>query len=91
MFPTPNKVDFDYVFHADVGDNPLVLIVVTTVLGMYLILLVYARRRDCKDSEKVSYYSFESLTFFSNILVAVRKSFSFCFFIAQDTLFKLPA
>ncbi|XP_028400602.1 uncharacterized protein LOC114523771 [Dendronephthya gigantea] len=53
VFPSPNKIDFNFVFDADVSDNPVVLIAVLTVLGVFLILFVYARRRDRKDAEKI--------------------------------------
>jgi hypothetical protein len=53
VFPSPNKIDFHYVFDADIRNNPLALIAVSTVFGIYLVLLLNARRRDRKDSEKV--------------------------------------
>ena len=49
----PNPIDFDKVFSADLSKNPAVLIVVCLIFGLYLLLVVIARRYDNKDLDKV--------------------------------------
>jgi len=53
FFVAPNPIDFDKVFSADVSDNPVVLSVVVGLFGLYLILVVFARRADKRDEKKV--------------------------------------
>ena len=56
-FAKPNPIDFTKAFQgfANVGENPTVFAVVLSLFGVYLILLIWARWRDRKDSEKVSF------------------------------------
>ena len=51
----PNPIDFDKVFSADLSKNFVVLLVVCLLFGLYLVLIVIARRFDKKDQEKVRY------------------------------------
>lgn len=55
VFPAPNEIDFQQVFDANLNDNPVALIAVSTSFGLFLILLIYARRQDRQDLEKVRY------------------------------------
>ena len=54
----PNPIDFDKVFRKlpDIFDdgNFVVLLTVCSVLGLWLLALVLARRADRKDEHKVS-------------------------------------
>ena len=49
----PNPIDFDKVFSADLSKNFVVLLVVCLLFGLYIVLVVIARRFDKKDLEKV--------------------------------------
>lgn len=49
----PNPIDFDKVFSADLSKNFVVLLVVCLLFGLYLLLVVIARRFDKKDLDKV--------------------------------------
>lgn len=54
----PNPIDFGKVFSADLSKNPVVLIVVCLMFGLYFILVLIARRYDKKDLEKVRHFVF---------------------------------
>lgn len=51
----PNPIDFDKVFSADLSKNFVVLLVVCLIFGLYIMLVVIARRFDKKDLEKVGF------------------------------------
>lgn len=51
----PNPIDFDKVFSADLSKNFVVLLVVCLIFGLYILLVVIARRFDKKDLEKVGF------------------------------------
>ena len=51
----PNPIDFDKVFSADLSENFVVLLVVCLIFGLYILLVVIARRFDKKDLEKVGF------------------------------------
>lgn len=57
----PNPIDFGKVFSADLSKNPVVLIVVCLMFGLYFILVLIARRYDKKDLEKVRHFAFSLL------------------------------
>ena len=50
----PNKIDWDKVSFEELLKNPLVFSVVCAIFGLYFLLVVWARRADRKDLEKVS-------------------------------------
>lgn len=50
----PNKIDWDKVSLEELLKNPLVFSVVCGIFGLYFLLVVWARRADRKDLEKVS-------------------------------------
>lgn len=54
----PNPIDFDKVFSADLSKNFVVLLVVCLIFGLYLLLVLLARRFDNKDIEKVRYSAY---------------------------------
>lgn len=48
-------IDFDYVFdNADFEDNLTIYLTVIVSFVLYLLLMIWARRQDKKDLEKVS-------------------------------------
>lgn len=49
----PNKIDWDKVSLAELLNNPLVFSVVCGIFGLYFLLVLWARRADRKDLEKV--------------------------------------
>ena len=54
FFVPPNKIDWDKVSLEELLKNPLVFSVVCGIFGLYFLLVVWARRADRKDLEKVS-------------------------------------
>ncbi|KAG1677778.1 Polycystic kidney disease protein 1-like 2 [Nymphon striatum] len=54
FFVMPNTIDFDYVFeNASIVDNLTIYVTVIVSFALYLLLLVYTRRKDNKDLEKL--------------------------------------
>ena len=55
FFVAPNPIDFSKAFagFANLAENPVAFATVLSILGLYLILLFWARREDRKDIEKV--------------------------------------
>nr|XP_045617521.1 uncharacterized protein LOC123770009 [Procambarus clarkii] len=54
FFIMPNTIDFSYVFaNAGFADNLTIYLVLIISLGLYFIILIYARIMDKKDVEKV--------------------------------------
>ncbi|XP_023225224.1 uncharacterized protein LOC111626157 [Centruroides sculpturatus] len=54
FFVTPNTVDFAYVFaNAGFADNVTIYMTIIVTLLLYIILLIWARRQDKKDTEKL--------------------------------------
>ena len=55
FFVAPNPIDFNKVFQglANIHDNPTVLAFVSSLLGLYILLVIWARRVDRKDATKV--------------------------------------
>lgn len=52
----PNTIDWNFVFsHADFMKNPTVYVTEIIITAIYLLAVVWARRRDRKDLEMVSY------------------------------------
>ena len=51
----PNPIDFDKAFagFANLAENPVAFSTVLAILGVYLIMLFWARREDRKDLMKV--------------------------------------
>ena len=49
----PNKIDWDKISLEELLNNPLVFSVVCGIFGLYFILVLWARRADRKDLEKV--------------------------------------
>lgn len=54
FFPAPNPIDFSKVFNVSLADNPVAFATVMAILGLYIILAIWARREDLKDVEKVN-------------------------------------
>ena len=54
FFVPPNKIDWNKVSLEELLKNPLVFSVVCGIFGLYFLLLIWARRADRKDLEKVS-------------------------------------
>lgn len=54
FFVPPNKIDWDKVSLEELLNNPLVFSVVCGIFGLYFLLVLWARRADRKDLEKVS-------------------------------------
>lgn len=55
FFVVPNTIDFAYVFaNAGFADNVTIYMCVILTMLIYLLLLIWARREDLKDNEKVS-------------------------------------
>ncbi len=40
--------------HLNLQDNPVVMIMVSVIAGLYLIVLIWAKRRDMKDLRQIS-------------------------------------
>lgn len=55
FFVPPNSIDWSKISLDELLNNPIVFIVVMVIFGMYFILLIWARRADKKDLDKVSY------------------------------------
>ncbi|XP_022801964.1 uncharacterized protein LOC111339550, partial [Stylophora pistillata] len=53
FFVPPNKIDWDKVSLEELFNNPLVFSVVCGIFGLYFLLVLWARRADRKDLEKV--------------------------------------
>lgn len=55
LFVAPNPIDFDKAFagFANLAENPVAFSTVLAILGVYLIMLFWARREDRKDLLKV--------------------------------------
>lgn len=53
FFVPPNKIDWDKVSLEELLNNPLVFSVVCGIFGLYFLLVLWARRADRKDLEKV--------------------------------------
>ena len=53
FFVPPNKIDWSKVSLEELLKNPLVFSVVCGIFGLYFILVLWARRADRKDLEKV--------------------------------------
>ena len=71
----PNPIDFDTVFTEltrlpDTG-NVAVIVTISCVFGLYLVLLVWARKADQQDSLKVS-------LFLSNVNNGIKRFPSSC-------------
>lgn len=64
----PNPIDFDKVFtefdHLPETGNVAVMIAVSCVFGLYLLLLVWARKADMQDALKVGIVSFTGINVF---------------------------
>lgn len=62
-----NDIDFGSAFKgfANLGDNPTVFAVVTTILFVYFIMMFWARRKDKRDAIKVSLV-LQAIKFFLN-------------------------
>lgn len=59
FFVAPNPIDFSVVFGGDLSENYLVFTVILIIFGIYLFLLVWARREDRKDVARVTtHFSF---------------------------------
>lgn len=63
----PNKVDFfaDAKLFLTFVDNPLVVSTVAAILGMYVGVAIWARRKDKQDEQKVRYhlsYNIDAIT-----------------------------
>ena len=58
LFVAPNPIDFDKVFielqHIPETGNVAVIITVSCVFGLYLMLILWVRKADQKDTLKVS-------------------------------------
>lgn len=51
----PNKIDFDFVFsNLDFMSNPTLYVTQIVVFIIFFLALVWARRKDTRDVEKVS-------------------------------------
>lgn len=63
----PNAIHFQKSFQGfvELSENPMVLSVVLAILGIYLLLLIWARRRDIRNAKKVyiSHLLFSSFPF----------------------------
>lgn len=68
LFVAPNPVDFDKVFtefdRLPETGNVAVIIAVSCVFGLYLLLLVWARKADMQDALKVGIVSFTGMNVF---------------------------
>ncbi|GIY29651.1 polycystic kidney disease protein 1-like 2 [Caerostris darwini] len=54
FFVAPNTVDFSYVFaNAGFADNVTIYMTIINIMLIYLALLIWARRQDIKDREKL--------------------------------------
>lgn len=53
----PNPIDFDAAFKgfSDIASNPVVFATVLTIFGLYFVGVIWARWRDKKDLEKVTF------------------------------------
>ena len=56
----PNIIDFRKALRGfvELSENPMVLILVLSILGVYILLLIWARRRDIRNAKKVHVVSF---------------------------------
>lgn len=53
---TPNTIDWNFVFsNADFLKNPTLYITMIVISVLYLVVVIWARREDKKDIEKVNY------------------------------------
>ena len=54
FFVVPNTIDFAYVFaNAGFADNVTIYMCVILTMLIYLLLMIWARREDLRDNEKV--------------------------------------
>ena len=53
LFVPPNKIDWGKISFEELLRNPLVFSVVCGIFGLYFLLILWARRADRKDLEKV--------------------------------------
>ena len=58
FFIAPNPIDIDKVIEGfkNIKDNLSVVILISLLCGFYILLGVYLRRKDKKDSEKVTFF-----------------------------------
>lgn len=58
FFVPPNTINFATVFaKINIAENPAVFSTVIAIIGIYLLMLVWARRADINDAKKVSCFS----------------------------------
>ena len=52
----PNKLNFkeDLAMFLRFWENPVGIIAVSVVIGIYIIAIIFARRKDCEDEVKVT-------------------------------------
>ena len=74
MLVEPNRIDFRKALRGfvELPENPMVFTLVLSILGVYILLLIWARRRDIRNAKKVKIVS----TPFS--LLASSSFFSSC-------------
>lgn len=60
MLVEPNVIDFRKALRGfvELSENPLVFTLVLSILGVYILLLIWARRRDIYNAKKVHIVSF---------------------------------
>ncbi|XP_013397161.1 polycystic kidney disease protein 1-like 2 [Lingula anatina] len=78
LFIPPNKIDFDRVFanfDTLLADNPIVLIILCSIVCLYLLLVIWARRADLYDRQSWDYYP----------LIDNRSSDTFCYRVSVFT------
>lgn len=55
MLVEPNRIDFRKALRGfvELSENPMVFTLVLSILGVYILLLIWARRRDIRNAKKV--------------------------------------
>ena len=71
LFVAPNPIDFDKVFtevqRLPETGNVAVIVAVSCVFGLYLVLLLWARKADQQDALKVGVFQFHNGVFYITI------------------------
>ena len=65
IFVEPNVIDFDKALRGFLelssdSSNSIVLSAVVSIFGIYLLLLIWARRRDVRNAKKVPFFIFNT-------------------------------
>ena len=80
LLVAPNPIDFDSVFNnfGSLAENVAVLALISTILGVYIIGVIWARRADKKDDLMVGKFCFMSSPARKQRIASRTKTSRFC-------------